>query len=561
MNPVRSRGRTSKHDLHNKKSRLMKILKVIFWALSFKERKYLLTMLAVLLVSSLGRFALALEENSEFVAVRGGAYREGIIGQPVAINPIISANQTDLDISALIYSRLFDLISSYETAENGKAYLVKLKEDLRWENGEPLTSDDVIFTIKTIQDPETRSPLAKNWQGVVTERISELQIQFTLPAPYTFFPNNLKRLPIIPKHIFGNIPAANLRLSTYNLEPVGNGPYRFKALSKRKDGFITQYHLVRNENYHNSKPFINDFYFKFYENNENLLKALKMREINGFGSSLPVDKNSLNSSKLTIEKILMPRYYAIFFNQNINPVLRKADLRYALAAAIDKDRLIEELKNYSIKNTSSPALQEFKNWETERNIPYNPEEARTRINSLDGEKIELNLIVPKIEFLEKTAEIIKTAWLSVGINQVNLFFLSPDELLNDVIKTSNYEMVLFGNILENPLDLFPFWHSSERFYPRLNLALYQNTKVDTLLENIRQTDESEEQLNMLREAEAFILEDSPAIFLFGMPYNYIHSENLKGLRIGAEEEEFLVTPADRFGNIEEWYIASARIIK
>ncbi len=539
----------------------MIFLKAILRALSLKERKYLIVLLAVLLISSLGRFALAVQENSEFVPVSGGVYREGIIGQPIAVNPIISANQTDQDISALIYSRLFDLINTYETAEDGKVYLLKLKEDLRWEDGEPLTSNDVIFTIKTAQDPETRSPFAKSWQGVVTERISELQIQFTLPAPYTFFPNNLKRLPIIPKHIFGSIPAANLRLSTYNLEPVGSGPYRFDGLSKRKDGFITQYHLVRNENYHNTKPFIGDFYFKFYENNADLLEALKMREINGFGNLLPIDKNLISSSKITIEKVTMPRYYAIFFNQNINPALKKFDLRYALTAAIDKNRLIEELGNDAIKNAPSPVLQEFKNWESGQNIPYNPDEAKTKIESLGEEKIELNLIVPKIEFLEKTAKFIKKAWLDAGVDQVNLFFLNPEELLNDVIKTSNYEMILFGNILENPIDLFPFWHSSERFYPGLNLALYQNMKLDTLLENIRQTDEKENQLSFLKEAETLILGDSPAIFLFSMPYSYIHSESLKGFRASEGEERFLVTPTDRFNNVHEWYISSARIIK
>ena len=91
----------------------MIFLKAILRALSLKERKYLIVLLAVLLISSLGRFALAVQENSEFVPVSGGVYREGIIGQPIAVNPIISANQTDQDISALIYSRLFDLINTY----------------------------------------------------------------------------------------------------------------------------------------------------------------------------------------------------------------------------------------------------------------------------------------------------------------------------------------------------------------------------------------------------------------------------------------------------------------
>ena len=95
--------------------------------------------------------------------------------------------------------------------------MAKLRGGLIWDDGRPLTSDDVLFTMRTIQNLETNSPIYKNWQGVLVERISELQIKFTLPAPYVFFENNLSRLPIIPKHIFGTIPISNLRLSSYNL--------------------------------------------------------------------------------------------------------------------------------------------------------------------------------------------------------------------------------------------------------------------------------------------------------------------------------------------------------
>ncbi len=540
----------------------MNLTKAILRVLSKKERLYLFGALSIFIVSSIARIAVAVQENSDWVAISGGAYREGVVGQPTTINPVVSTNPADEDISALIYSRLFDLLFNYEVENEGRVYTIKLKENLKWNNGKSLTSDDVIFTIKTIQDPETRSPFLKNWQGVMTERVSELQIRFALPAPYTFFPNNLKRLPIIPKHIFENIPPTNFKLSAYGLEPVGSGPYRFEGYSKKRDGFITEYHLVANENYEGQKPFIKDFYFKFYENYDDMLKALRLREINGFGvlNPLEIENKADKLSKIVVNKIEMPRYYAIFFNPNINPILKNAELRHALTEAIDKQKIVREIFGDRGKAVAGPLNKELVEIETEDSDSFNPERAKSRIESLKNPAIELNLLVPKVDFLEETAKIIKDEWLAAGIKNVNLIVLEPNDMLESAVKTNNYEMLLFGNVLENPKDLFAFWHSSQRFFPGLNLSLYQNLKVDSLIENTRQTDDEEKLKEFLKEAETLIVKDAPAIFLFSLPYEYVHVKNLGGFEM-SETGKFIINSSDRFNGVSNWSVARARIIK
>ncbi len=537
----------------------MNFIKAIKNALSQKERNILLIVFAVFTISLVARVSLAVQENSKYIAIQGGIFNEGHVGQPTAINPIISNNQIDQDISSLIYSRLFDLVQTYEEKENGKIYSLKLKEGLVWSDGKPLTSDDVIFTIETIQNPEINSPLAKNWQGVAAERISELQVQIALPIPYAFFENNLKRLPVLPQHIFGTIPSTNIRLSNYNLEPVSSGPYVFSDYSKRKDGFITQYHLKINENYQNSKPFIKDFYFKFFENTDGLYNAFRLRKIDGFGSLNPISEN-IASSKMIVNEITMPRYYAIFFNQNINPFLKNDEFRRALGLAINKDRIVSEVLKNKAKKINGPIIPELVDLKdnTKKN-QYNPEEARRIINSLNKENMVLNLIVPEVDFLKNTAEIIKENWISIGISEVNLFVLKPDDLLDNVLKPNNYEMILFGNILENPEDLFSFWHSSQRFYPGLNLSLYQNSKVDNLIESIRQTKDKNTRREELDLAQSLILEDMPAVFLYSLPYTYTLVDN--GSSIAFTDDTYLTTPADRFNEINQWYVTSVRVLK
>lgn len=524
----------------------MFIIKRLFRSLSRGERFIFIAAAIALAAAGIARGSLALEESSEWVPVRGGSWYEGVIGQPIAINPIISDNQVDQDISRLIYSPLSELIDSYEVEDDGRTYVLKLKEGLLWSNGRPLTSDDVIFTIETIQDPNAKSPLSKNWQGVAAERISELRIRLSLPAPYAFMTQNFERLPIIPVHIFGSIPAANLRLSQYNLEPVGSGPYKFHEFVKRRDGFIKEYHLKINENYAGEKPFIKDFYFVFYENAEALQKDFSRRRIKGFGRLTPVDFESLPSFA-ELKQIPMPSYYAVFLNSSFNLSLQDQGLRKALDEAIDKRRIIEEVFENRAELINGPlgrlgAVEE---------VPYRPENI--------GQSLNFTLIVPQIDFLAETAAFLKEFWEVIGVN-VNVVTLPPQEIVDNVLRTSDYEMVLFGNVLENPLDLFPFWHSSQRFSPGLNLSFYKNPKVDTLIEKVRQTTDTSEQRKLAQAAEKLIVEEKPAIFLYSLPYTYVHTSDLRGFGFD-QTDEFIITPADRFKNITKWHVEKVRVLR
>ncbi|MFH1193296.1 MAG: ABC transporter substrate-binding protein, partial [Candidatus Jorgensenbacteria bacterium] len=120
----------------------------ILHALSPRERTFAIAAVAVFLVAGVARTALAIQTHSAWVPVVAGSYREGVVGQPIALNPVLSANSADRDLSMLIYSRLTDLATTIEADAESRTYTVKLAEDLVWEDGEPLTSDDVAFTVK-----------------------------------------------------------------------------------------------------------------------------------------------------------------------------------------------------------------------------------------------------------------------------------------------------------------------------------------------------------------------------------------------------------------------------
>ena len=117
-------------------------------------------------------------------------------------------------------------------------------------------------------------------------------------------------------------------------------------------------------------------------------------------------------------------------------------------------------------------------------------------------------------------------------------------------------MIIFGNILKNNPDVFSFWHSSERFYPGLNLALYENRIADEILETIRKTLDANVRVRNARKLQSLIAEDQPAIFLFSPNYLYAGPKNLGGLNL-----RFAPSPANRFDEISKWYLKTARVFK
>jgi len=534
----------------------MYIIALLKKIMSPKERMTFLVAFALLVISFLATSVFSIEENSVFVPVRGGSYSEGIIGQPIMINPILSKNQADIDISALVYSPLSRLVASSETSDEGRTYTIKLKEGLTWDDGQPLTSDDVAFTIKTIQNPDSRSPLEKNWHGISVTRASELQIIFKLPTQYSFFSEIIKRTPIIPQHIFSVIPVENFRLSSYSLKPVGSGPYMIKKINQRRDGFITQYQLVPNSLYAGDAPFISNFFFKFYENKDDLLKGLRLREVNGFGDLSPLEDEFIKIGNTKLEKIPMSRYYAIFINSINNPALKDNNVRAALNLAIDKTALIKLLGEGNASAINGPLVplgQENNNIFQNK---YDQERARGILEKAKATNIKITLVVPDTEIFKKIGDFIKNSWTGIGVQDVTILPVDVSVIFENAVKTRNYEAILFGNVLENPIDLFPFWHSSQRPSPGLNLSFYQNLNVDKLIEKVHQTTDESERINLAKQASLIIENDVQALFLFTEPYFYIHSEKLEGINAS-----FISVPSDRFLNVQNWSVTRARILK
>ncbi|MCX6789103.1 MAG: ABC transporter substrate-binding protein [Candidatus Gribaldobacteria bacterium] len=650
--------------------------KRFFRILSFKERLafFAFTIGFVLALSFLAvNFVLS---NTQIQATSGGVYKEGTVDQqPRFINPLyLSDRDIDRDLVELIFSGLFkyneqgevvpDMVSEYQVKDDGRTVEVYLKKNIFWHDGQPLKATDVIFTINLLQDPQYQSPLRTEWLGITVEEMPNEGVRFKLPKKYGGFLENLT-LKILPRHIFQDITPQNVPWSFSTPKYlIGSGPFKFKKIIQdRSSGYVKEIILKRNDKFYNAKPFLREISFVLYKTSEDLLKAIQAKEIQGF--SLSDLKSSPKIDSFKAYDILIPRYFALFFNQgdqsNKNLTTSVKD---ALALAINKEQIIQQIFNNKASQETSPILPDFYNFKKPSTIlNYNPQEASAilekagfelnpatgfrekalpaeksfifkknltfrnqsqdvtelqkclakfpdiypqgEINGYFGENTKVAVIkfqekyateiltpsgltqgngevkqgtrdvLNKICFSAKTssnvlevtlstgdrfplpeiATIIQSNWQAIGV-KTNIKNASLTELQTDILAKRDFEILLFGEALQAVPDPFPFWHSSQKNHPGLNIASYNSSKADSLLEKARESQSSAERQNLLQQFQNVLLADSPAIFLARPNYIYFLASDIKGFAT-----KKMIEPAKRFSAIEGWYMKTKRVWK
>ncbi len=356
-----------------------------------KKEKILLCFLVVAVVVSFLYTTVSLYyEKTEVVPAYGGSYREGFIQSTrwMTINPIYaSQSDTERDIIEVVFDGLmrFDkegelvphLAEKYTTEDN-RVFTLLLREDIYWSDGEKITADDVIFTVKTIQNPDFQSTLRQQWAGVKTEKISGREIRFTLDNPSTVFLENLT-LKIIPEHIFENLSPRDFRYSEYNMNPVGSGPYRFREVRKNVKEEIESIFLERNPYYFKPSPFLDEVSFHFFGDVEALLRAQTRGRIDGFALSDGVARDfPLEEVRgFTHYEFTLPRFFPVLFNLQSEEATGDVNIRRALSYGTNKEEIIEKVLGGKGKTVSSPLLLDFYGLPLpEESYPYNLEKAR-----------------------------------------------------------------------------------------------------------------------------------------------------------------------------------------
>jgi peptide/nickel transport system substrate-binding protein len=566
-------------NLYNKNTGyLVKVIK----SFGLTEKTIFIFLSFFLIVSGLSLLAKANSFFTTAVPAHGGTLNEGLIGSPRFINPLLELSDADRDLTYLIYSGLTratasgdlipDLAESYNISPDGLIYTFNIKDDARFHDGQKVTADDIVYTVQMAQDVTLRSPKRNNWIGVEVEKTNETEVIFRLKQPYSPFLENTT-LGILPKHIWGNATTEEFSFSSYNIEPIGSGPYKINMVKRNKSGIPTYYELKSFTDYSLDEPFISNLTFSFYPNENELLAAYNSGKIDSTSALSP--QNLINlKDEVNAEKISLPRIFGLFFNQNQAKIFLNKEVRQALNMTVDKDRIVSEVLNGYGKKIDSPLpgglFPETEIVEKTYNKDESLNQAREilikngwklnetdkiwekKISKTETQRLTFSISTSNTTDSKKTADILKEDWALLDI-PVEVQTFDSGDLNQSVIGQRKYDALLFGQTVNRSLDLFAFWHSSQR-NTGYNIAMYTNSKADKLLEDARQISDKDEQLEKYAQFETEIKNDIPAIFIYSPEFIYVLPKKVLGFKSG-----LINNRSERFEEINNWYIEADKI--
>lgn len=561
--------------------RLLSGAESLLVTLSPGERLILYILSGLLTVSALALLVGANAAVSVEVPARGGSIREGMVGSPRFVNPILATSESDKSVTYLTYSGLMraeggsftpDLAASYTISEDGTTYTFTLRSDAVFHDGTPVTADDVVFTVQAAQNPDIKSPRRADWEGVTVVASDPRTVVFKLPHAYAPFLENTT-LGILPKALWESTAPADFPFNSLNTKPIGSGPYRATRVETDETGAVTRYTLKSFKDFTLGEPHITTMTLRFYPNEEALLKDFRTGGIRAFAAATPSDDMDFGSGTALLHSPLA-RVFGIFFNQSRQSALAESAVREALDAAVNKEELIDTvLAGYGVplegpvppgilseatSSTASATSSEESDDHTLKarsllaSAGWEFDEAEN-VWKKGGKILSLTLATADTPELAKSAEKVASDWRAAGVS-VTVHVYPLAELNTTIIRPRAYDALLFGEVVGRTPDLFAFWHSSQRTDPGLNLALYTNSKTDALLSSARsETDEAERE-SLYRQFEGIVKEERPAVFLYAPELLYVVPTGLAGVELGP-----LSSPAERFFSAHEWYLNTERV--
>jgi peptide/nickel transport system substrate-binding protein len=513
--------------------------------------------------------------------VAGGMYTEGVVGSLANVNPIYAAGPADLTVSRLVFASLFyyrgtqlvgDVAAGYQLDDTGKTYTVRLKPNVQWHDGKPLTSDDVVFTYKTIQNPDAGSPFRSSWQGVTVTAPDKLTVVFRLPNALTAFPHSLTT-GIIPRHVLGSIAPTKLRGHEFNTSrPVGAGPLSWDTLQlgsvASPGGATALVSLKAFPQYHAGAPRLEGFTLQTYEDQEHMIAAYQKRSILAMSGLKTVPDLVRNDASSVVHRSTVSAARMLFF-KTTTPLLKESAVRRALVLGTDRKAIISSLGSHN-RPVRQPFLIGQTPYDKTYDQPnYNPEAASTALDQAgwvrgaDGmrSKDKQPLTIPVVA--EDTAEnhtvlqAIESTWKPLGVRLQPQYQQAAE--LQSIVETHGYTAVLYGMAIGQDPDVFAYWHSSQadmRSNNRLNFSEYNSRVADEALESGRTRLDTAVRTVKYKAFLKAWQEDAPAIALYQPQTLYVTRGDVYGLDQGR-----LNTDIDRYTTVATWSIITGNIPK
>lgn len=518
-------------------------------------------------------------------AAPGGIFTEGLIGSMGRLNPMLDWNNSaDRDINRLIFSGLMrfdshglpqpDLADAWGASADGMIYNFSLRQNAFWHDGQPVTSDDVIFTIELIKSSGSLFPqdIKDLWSQVEVKKLNEKTLQIRLPEPFAPF-LDYATFGVLPKHLLETVPADQLANAEFNLQPIGSGPYKFDRLLT-SGGQITGVVLVANADYYIQTPFIEQVVFRFYPNSAAAFDAYKQGEVLGI-SQLTNDtlEQALRETTLSVYTSRLPQMGLVFLNLNDPsvPFLQSEKVRRALLFGVNRNVIVSHILNGQAIVADGPILPgSWAYYEDIEQFDYDPDAATSLlieegyvippgggdVRAKDGQFLTFTLVHPDDTIHTQIAQAIQSDWALIGV-KIELQAVAYDSLVNDFLTTRNYQAALADmNTSRTPdPDPYLFWHQSEATGGQ-NYSQWDNRTASEFLETARTAADFSERARLYRNFQVVFTKDMPSLPLYYPVYSYGVDVQVQGVQVAP-----MYDLSDRLALITEWFLITRRTLE
>lgn len=512
----------------------------------------------------------------------GGVYTEALVGSISRLNPMLDLqNPADRDVDRLIFSGLVrfdsrgvpqpDLAQAWGNTPDGKIYNFSLRPDAVWHDGEPVTVQDVIFTIDLLKSEFSAYPqdVKDLWNEIEVKQLDEETVQFILPEPFAPF-LDYATFPLLPEHLLGDVAPEDLAEADFNLAPVGSGPYKFDKLDV-ENGEITGLELSAFQDYYLAKPFIENVILRYFDTPAEALDAYQQGRVLAISRLTPdILPQALADTGLGVYTGRLPRMSLVLLNLN-NPevdFLQDPVVRRALMLGTNRQYLVDRLLGGQgiiadgplfpgtwayydglerLEYDANAAVELLKS--NEYVIPAEGGSVRQK----DGKPLEFNLTHPDDEQHTAIAESLKQNWDALGFD-VTLNPVPYEDLIDNNLETRNFDAVLADlNLTRTPdPDPYPFWHESEATGGQ-NYSGWDDRVASEYIEQARVTSDLTTRALLYRNFQVLFQDQLPSLPLYFPVYSFGVSDQVRGVQLPP-----LFDFSDRFANIGEWYMITRR---
>jgi peptide/nickel transport system substrate-binding protein len=495
--------------------------------------------------------------------VKGGHLVEGSISDIANLNPIFSNDTASNTVRDMIYDRLL----SYDPAGNlipniatevpkvdsdQVTYRFKLRNDVKWSDGQQFTADDVVFTFQLMFDPKYKA-VTSRYRSQLEQYLASATapdkstVVFKTTSAYAPFLISFGTLPILPKHVWETLQPAAMNSSEMNQVPtVGSGPFLPVKWDKG-----AQYQLKRNDTYFRGKANLDSFIFKVVPDAVQVANQLKTGEIDVGQPDASVWDSLASAQNMNRVSYVSPSF--AYYIQNLDPaktpkaaIFGDLQVRKALLTALDLTKVADKVYfGQAAPADSSVSSAQWVHTTPKTQYHYSIRNAEQMLDAAGwvkgadgirakgGVRMEWELRTNSGNKVRETLiTVLADQWKQIGANVATKAVQFP-QLVTQLSQTREFEMILLGISEGLDPDTTQLWHSKSIGNGALNGMAYKNPKVDDLLDQAVKTLDREKRKGLYQQVQGILMEDLPAPLLTFPKQLWGVSKRVKNFNVGA----------------------------